>query len=85
MEGKINVSLTRFDVLHLLTKGISPNHYLMEKYINLGLGTFNVNYGGWKWTKTDGKNSEVWDNFDTQSLFEMYVECRDSWLIPHTY
>ena len=85
MEEKINVSLNRFDVLNLLTRAVSPNHYLMEKYVKSGLGTFNVNYGGWKWHKTDGKGSEIWNNFSTQDLFEMYVECRDSWLKPHTY
>lgn len=86
MEEKINVILSRMDVMNIL-KGTTPNHYLHKKYIEMGLGTFNVNYGGWKWTKDkhSSKEESVWDKFKIEELFSMYEECRDSWLIPHQY
>ena len=86
MEEKINAILRRMDVMNIL-KGTAPNHYLHNKYVEMGLGTFNVNNGGWKWTKDkhSSKEENVWDKFKIEELFSMYEECRDSWLIPHQY
>lgn len=67
----ITVELYKKDIICMI-KGISPSYDQMKKLENLKLGSYTGGFADkWNWSSN---NSDCWDQFSDQELFNLYLE-----------